>query len=113
MPDQRVKVFVVWEPILATDWMRPGKRALGRLTDPRVRQFWDPDHLAARQLARDAKEPQPKEECCTRDGILWDLVAVYPPGAHWGETIPPAVFFNGPVVEMEDGMRMAIESLKK
>jgi len=74
---------------------------LGRLTDPRVKQFWDSNHLIAKQLAKDARPPQPEPGCCTRNGILWDLVAVYPPDAVWTQTMPPAVLFDGAVVRME------------
>lgn len=113
MPDLRVKVFVVWEPILFTDWRRPGKKVTGRVTDSRVTQIWDPNHLMARQLARDAREPQPQPECCTHDGILWDLVAVYPPGVLWTDAIPPAVLFDGPVVEHEERLETAVRNLQQ
>lgn len=97
-----MKVFAVWEPILSTDWRRPISAVLARLSDLRVAQFWDPEHALARKLSADARDPQPKEECCRRDEILWDLAAVYPPGAVWKETLPPAVFFDGPVVEVKN-----------
>jgi len=71
------------------------------VTDPRVRHVWDREHRIARQLARDARSPQPEPECCTRDGILWDLVAVYPPAVVWTETMPPAVLFDGPVLHKQ------------
>jgi hypothetical protein len=101
-----VKVFAVWEPILATDWGKPGSGVLGRLSDRRVTQFWDKQHLLAKQMAQDARSPQPKQQCCQQAGILWDLGAVYRPGALWTETLPPAVFFDGPVVRV----RLNIES---
>jgi len=100
-PAGSVKVFAVWEPMLVTDWRRPTSGVLARLSDARVAQFWDPEHTLARKLSGDAREPQPKEECCRRDGILWDLAAVYAPGAMWNDVLPPAVLFNGPVVEMK------------
>ena len=30
--------------------------------------------------------------------MLWDLAAVYPPGVQWNSQLPPAAFFDGPVV---------------
>ena len=71
---------------------------LARLSDPRAQQFWDKRHALAQRLAADARDPQPKPDCCDRNGFLWDLAAVYPPGALWAETLPPAIFFDGPVV---------------
>ena len=91
--------------MIATDWMEPGTNVLARIRDARVRQYWDPDHLVAKQLAADARAPQPPQQCCVRNGILWDLAAVYPPQAHWTERLPPAVVFNGPVVDIIDSIR--------
>jgi hypothetical protein len=107
-----MKVFVVWEPILVTDWMRPGARVVSRLMDSRVAQFWDPQHRVAKRLAQDARDPQPEPECCTRKGILWDLAAVYPPGALWTDSIPPAVLFDGPVVDREAQIEAAVRKLQ-
>lgn len=100
-PDAPVRAFVVWEPILSTDWSPPSTFALNRIPDLRARQFWDPDHVVAKKLAADKREPQPEQECCERGGILWDLAAVYPRGATWSDRVPPAVLFNGPVVDVK------------
>jgi hypothetical protein len=100
-PDMTVHVFVVWEPILPTDWSPPTTFALGRIRDLRVQQYWDPDYLVAKTLASDRRPPQPTEDCCERDGILWDLIAVYPKGATWNDRMPVAVLFNGPVVDVK------------
>ena len=112
-PDAKVRVFAVWEPILITDWSRPGRGVLSRLSDPRATQFWDSGHLVAAQLARDARVPQPEPECCTRNGILWDLAAVYAPDAVWTDAMPPALLFNGAVVRVEDELDAAIVALQR
>lgn len=74
-------MFAVWEPILPTDYSSPGTAILARLSDRRVTQYWDKGHLFAEKLGHtvesDPGQPQPK--CCTRQGIQWDEVAVYPP----------------------------------
>ena len=85
--------------MLLTDFARPMTFVLSRLGDGRVRQYWDPQHVLALQMAKDARPPQPTPDCCVRSGILWDLAAVYPKGAVWAEQMPPAVFFNGSVVQ--------------
>src|SRR6266851_113849 len=92
-----VRVFAVWEPILPTDWTAPSSGVLGRLPDARVRQFWDKDQSLAKIMANSVHT---KPKCCARRGILWDLVAVYPPGAVWSDSLPAAVVFDGPVVRM-------------
>ena len=103
-PNPHIRVFAIWEPILPTDYARPGTAVLARLSDTRVAQYWDKDHLFAGQLGRklesDASHPQPK--CCTQRGIQWDEVAVYGSDARWDGELPRAVFLNGPVVRAGD-----------
>lgn len=55
-PQRRVRVLVVWEPILATDWRSPSGSTLARISDLRVRQFWDPKHVVATTLSEFAKK---------------------------------------------------------
>jgi hypothetical protein len=105
-----VRVFAAWQPMLPTDWSAPSRSVLGRLPDPRVRQYWDPNHLLAKQMAQDARPPQPEQDCCVRSDILWDLAAVYPPGAAWSERMPPAIVFNGPVVDIVKDIEAALVS---
>ena len=94
--------------MLPTDWAAPASSALGRLSDGRVQQYWDPNHLLATQMKKDARAPQPEQDCCLRSGILWDLAAVYPPGAIWSERMPAATVFNGPVVDVMDAIQDAV-----
>ncbi|MEO8372840.1 MAG: hypothetical protein ABI806_26885, partial [Candidatus Solibacter sp.] len=65
--------------MIVTDWMSPTTGVLARLKDGRARQYWDKEHLLAKRMSADAREPQPKPDCCTSNGILWDLAALYPP----------------------------------
>jgi hypothetical protein len=73
-----------------------------------VQQYWDPRHVIATQIKKDARPPQPEQDCCVRSGILWDLAAVYPAGALWSDRMPTATMFNGPVV---DGIAAIEEAL--
>ena len=100
-----MRVFAVWEPILPTDWSEPTSPVLRRLSDQRVRQFWDRGHVMAKVMAA-SREPQSKAECCERRGILWDLIAVYPAGSGWSENLPHATLFNGPVVRVVGSTRI-------
>ncbi len=102
-----MRVFAVWEPILLTD-TKPSAAVLGRLSDSRVTHYWDPQHVLAKRLAEESRDPQPKPECCNRDGILWDLAALYHPGELWRDRIPPAVIFDGPVVRVHDRLAEAV-----
>ena len=91
-----------------TDAAPPISWVLGRLSDRRVRQYWDPDQLIARQMANDARPPQPEQECCLESGVLWDLAAVYPRGVTWTDRMPTATVFNGPVVDVTSAIDAAL-----
>jgi hypothetical protein len=61
-----IRVFAVWEPMLPTDWERPNTHVLERLSDPRVIQVWDSNHLIAGLIERGASGRRPR--CCDRNG---------------------------------------------
>ena len=102
----------MWEPILPTDWSAPTSFAMNRIPDRRVQQYWDPGHVLAKQMAKDARAPQPAPECCDQSGILWDLAAVYRPGATWDDRMPPAAVFNGPVVDLSQEIESVLTGPK-
>lgn len=103
-----MRVYGVWEAAQPWDFAAPGRWALSTLSDVRVRQYWDPRRLVSQRLRADARPPQPEQECCTRAGTLWDLAAVYPARAMWTDRIPPAVVFNGPIIDVQDAIESAI-----
>ena len=104
-----MRVFVVWEPILASDFMAPTTGVLRRIPDPRARHYWDEQHVLAKRMARDARPPQPAPNCCDHEGIFWDLAAVYPKGVRWDDTLPAATAFDGPVVSVTEKIAAAID----
>jgi hypothetical protein len=96
----------VWEPILPTDWSRPSGMVQSRISDRRVIQYWDNDHLVAEDLRHQlSSEPS----CCQRKGILWDLALLYRKQAQWGNSSP--VFADGPVVEAAPTLGKRLASL--
>jgi hypothetical protein len=95
IPGKPVRAFVVWEPVLPTDWGEPSTAALNRLPDARAAQYWDKDRLVSKSLG---------EHDSNR--IVWDHIAVYAPGATWDQK--PAVFADGPVVKVLEPARKAI-----
>ncbi|PYX81029.1 MAG: hypothetical protein DMG70_21170 [Acidobacteria bacterium] len=91
-----VRVFVVREPMLPTDWDRPTRPTLKRVSDSRAVQFWDKNHLVAAQVKQQLKQFHGNDpSCCEDAGHLWDIAAVYAPRNGWGEAGP--VFDDGPV----------------
>lgn len=114
-PDANVRVLAIWEPMLPTDWARPGGSVLSRLHDTRAIQYWDPDHRFAKELrkrlASDPKHPQPN--CCEDNDIPWDLVAVYSAESKWEESLPLAVFADGPVYRVKQDLWNALSTALK
>ena len=98
-----MRVLVVWEPMLPTDWTPPTTGALSRVHNPGAVQFWDDQHLVAQGISRelDSDPVGPKPQCCTLRGNLWDFAALYPKGALWQAGAPRAVFADGPVARVQ------------
>jgi len=97
-----MRIFVIWEPVLPTDFGAPSTATLRRASDPRVSQYWDKDHIVSRSLGeRD------------RSSVVWDYVAVYQSGKLWDQVPPDPAYSNVPVVRAMGGTRDAVErSLK-
>ena len=103
---KRVRTFVVWEPVLPTDWSAPSGAALHRISDPRAAQFWDHDRLISHLLGEHG-----------RRSIVWDHIAIFPTGETWGVEPPKAVYRGGPVVRVagpaEAALNRAVEISEK
>jgi hypothetical protein len=110
-PDAALRVFVVWEPVIVTDIAPPTTGALGLLHDRRVLQFWDEDTLLSRAMLAVARASDLGERYEIPDDsgfILWDLVAYYPPGVTWTDSVPIPPYFQAPVVEHVDELGQAL-----
>jgi len=95
-----VRVFVVWEPVLATDFAAPSTAALARISDVRASQYWDRKRVLSHLLGeRD------------RSTVVWDSIAVYAPGTLWQDAPPKPVYSNGPVRDVIGGAKNAIRGL--
>jgi len=98
--DQRIRVLVIWEPVLPTDLAAPSTMTLKRVSDTRASQYWDKEHLVSKSLGeRD------------RESMVWDYVAVYQPDKLWDQSPPEPVYSNVPVIRGIDGTREAIQKL--
>jgi hypothetical protein len=66
-----------------------------RISDGRAPQYWDKDRLVSKSMGEHDSE-----------GIFWDHIAVYAPGATWNNK--PALFADGPIVKVLEPAREAI-----
>jgi hypothetical protein len=92
-----VRVFVVWEPVLPTDWGSPSTATLSRISDSRASQFWDKHHLISHSMGEH-----------DRRSVVWDYIAVYPAGAMWHERPPQPLYQGRPVVQVTEPARAAL-----
>ena len=92
-----MRVFVVWEPVLPTDWSQPSTETLGRIPDARVAQFWDKNRLISHSMGEHG-----------RSTVVWDFIAVYPPGPVWHDSPPPAAYRGGTVIQVIDEAHAAL-----
>ena len=91
--------------MLPTDWSRPGGRVQSRISDPRAVEFWDKYHLVGKELQQQLSSSQ---ICCQRNGIVWDVAALYPGDIHRGA--PPA-FSGGAVLDVAADVRQRLSAM--
>ena len=96
-PAKPARIFVVWEPVLITDWSIPSTATLSRVSYPRAAQFWDKDRLISHSMGEH-----------DRHSIVWDHVAIYSRGAVWGASPPEPLYSGGPVIRVIDEARSAL-----
>ena len=102
LPGDKLRVLVIWQPVLGSDRAAPGSQVLARISDSRAAQYWDEELLFATQLKRKLEQDpgHTRPSCCEADGLPWDMVAVYAPGARWESQLPRAVLLDGAVVRV-------------
>ena len=107
-PAHPVAVLVVWEPVLLSDLGPPRRSVRARLEGARVLQFWDAARAVSKECVRSAiahPERLQHGEVVTPDTIAWDVVAVFPPGARWGDEMPAPSFYGSTVVDAAPELR--------
>lgn len=100
-------MLVVWEPILPTDWEPPKSSTLSRISDIRVRQFWDPKHLISAILKSRAEQMPSGPQPDPRERYYWDQAMMFAPNVRW-ENDPTPSFWQGPVYRVIPGLTTAL-----
>lgn len=111
-PDAPLRLLVVWEPVIATDVAPPTTSVLARISDGRARQFFDEGRIVSREILRSIladPDRRPEEHHLDEDSIVWDYVALFPPGVLWEGAAPAPAFEGAPVVEAAAELRGRLE----
>ena len=104
-------MFVVWEPVIATDVAPPTTGTLQRVHDLRAVQFWDHDRVLSAEIVKSvlaAPERYSLADPVYSDSIVWDAVAVFPPHGRWERNWPVPTYYGFPVVEAAGGLNEAL-----
>jgi hypothetical protein len=98
--DPQLSVFVIWEPVLATDLTAPSTITLRRIHDRRVKQYWDSNRALSHAMGEH-----------DRPSVLWDYIAIYKPEQIWTGAPPQPEFTGRPVVRFIDGARKTLQAI--
>ncbi len=106
-----MRLFVVWEPVIATDLAPPTTGTLARIHDRRASQYWDHDRALSADIVRSVMAAPGRyglTEELYADSIVWDTVAVFPPELRWEREFPVPSYFGVPVVSSVRGLGDAL-----
>jgi len=98
--NQDVRVFVIWEPVLPTDFVAPSTASLARIPDARAAQYWDTRRALSHLLGEH-----------NRSTVVWDYIAVYAPGTLWQDVPPKPFYSDHPVRDVISGAKESIQRL--
>jgi hypothetical protein len=83
IPDDRLRVYIVWLPVLMTDDQISAERRASEFSDRRLTYFWDAHHLTGDNWKRTLR----------LDDIAWDVYLIYGPKINWRKQPPPPDFW--------------------
>ncbi len=92
-----MRVLVVWEPVLETDWGAPSSTTMSRISVPAAFQFWDKNRLVSHAMGEHDEK-----------SIVWDHVEIFESGVLWKDGPPQAVYRGGPVYKVVEPIRAAL-----
>ena len=79
VPDPRLKVYVVWEPMLSGDSRELAEQMSRKTDDPRVvHQSWDGGQISGKAW----------QQVLQLKGVAWDVYFLYGPDATWSANGP-------------------------
>ena len=75
---------IIWTPMVATDNLTAARIRETKLTDARVRHYWDPDRILGQLVSRTLN---------LNASTAWDVYLVYLPNHPWNKELPPVPRF--------------------
>ncbi len=81
LSSERLKVYVVWTPVLREDDRQAARRAAAAFPDHRAVHFWDADKSLGHALGKIVKLPRKRT-------FAWDVYFAFDTDAEWKEQPP-------------------------
>lgn len=103
----RIKVMVLWAPILRSDSRGAAQQATAYLRDPRAEHFWDVWNFGWQHYTERFRYP--------KDSTAWDIFVLYRPHLAWHKSSPePTVWLQdrGPYVGLKYTAELLHEHIK-
>ena len=86
--DERLKVYVVWTPVLQEDNRQAAAEAMRLVADNRAEHFWDADKSLGFSLGNVVKLPRERK-------LAWDVYFAFDAKATWDDLPPePAAWMH-------------------
>lgn len=101
--DEDLRVYVVWEPILASDARDKIPHTL--INDPRVREYWDQERITGRWFYENVKQ------CDTLGEIAWDAYYLFDGDAKWVDTLDPIQGCGAPIYKTTDDLTKTLDAM--
>ena len=103
----KVRVYVVWTPVLSEDDGKAADKAVEAVPDDRAMHFWDDDKSLGFSLGKTVTLPRGRK-------LAWDVYFVFDAKAEWGDAPPTPQFWMHQLANDNrklDGekLRMAVE----
>ena len=107
-----VRVFVVWESVLWSDFAPPTSKVLSLISDSRASQYWDKDLvLSAKADSLGDTSRRQAAAAAGKKAVVWDVAAIFPPGARWDANFPSPTFASRPVIARIDEIQRRLSEL--
>ena len=109
MPNEQIKVYVVWLPVLQEDGRQAAVEVIGHVSDERAVHFWDADKSLGFSLGKVVTLPRERK-------LAWDVYFAFDAKAKWDDVPPkPADWMHqlGKDQRTLDGekLRLSVEEL--
>ncbi len=81
--DDRIRVYIIWQPVLMTDDRTSAERRSLEFSDKRLTYRWDAGRLTGDEWQR----------ILGLDTVAWDVYFLYGPAAEWRKAPPRPAFW--------------------